>query len=137
MDAYDTPRAVERYRRAFEKLTASGSLSASGEVQCEKLRAKLKISEELHERLMSELETPEEEATLELALAWRGERVVECALIHRGDFSLEHIEVVALSTRFGALQRFEWVDLDPGDRQICELKLLPEFSGDASGARDD
>ena len=125
-DALDAPAAVEKYRRAFDKLAADGSLNERGAQQCKKLRAKLKISEEIHERFLSELTSEEAEEDLEisLALSWSSGHLAEVAVIHRGDFTFDQLEVSLLSTFQKGMVRERMTDLDPDERHLFEAPLF-------------
>ena len=131
----DTPRAVERYRRALDKLVVDGALNERAAIQCEKLRAKLHISEELHERLLEAYAAPtEEEIELGLAFAWRGESQLEVALLHRGDFTFERVEVTLFSTHHHQLIRSEVIDLDPDEREVFALDVISDEGAPPDGS---
>ena len=125
-DALDASAAVEKYRRAFEKLTADGSLNERSAQQCKKLRAKLKISEEIHERLLSELTSEEakEDLELSLALSWSSGHLARVAVIHRGDFTFDQLEVSLLSTFQKGMVRERITDLDPDERHLFDAPLF-------------
>ena len=125
-DTLDTPESVEKYQRAFEKLTVDGALNERGAQQCKKLRAKLKISEALHERMLSSLTDDSEEETLELSLAlsWSSGHQAEIAVIHRGDFTFEQLEISVLSTLQSGMLRERISDLDPDERHVFAAALF-------------
>lgn len=127
----DQPDAIERYRRAFERLLVEGTLSERAEKQCEKLRAKLNISEAFHARLLGELE-PEEEVDLPVAVAlsWIEGKQAHAAILHRGDFTFERIEVAVLTTRLKTLFRHHGTDLDPDERLTFQFPLTEAEAGD-------
>ena len=124
---YDQPQSTERYRRAFEKLLTEGVLSDRAAQQCQKLRAKLHISEEFHEHLLSAYRsTPIEEPTLSLAISWSGEPKIKLAIIHQGDFTFERIEATLFSTHNHKLQRRDLVDFDPDDHWSFDVELIDQ-----------
>ena len=127
LSVLDLPSSIERYRRAFDKLVVDGFLSERAEKQCQKLRTKLKISEAFHERLLAELE-PEEPETLALSLAMTlqedGEALL--AILHRGDFTFERVEITVLSTRLKRLYREEGGELEPDEQYQFKVSLVDD-----------
>ena len=119
---------IRPYRRAFEKLLTEGVLSDRAAQQCQKLRAKLHISEEFHEHLLSAYRsTPIEEPTLSLAISWSGEPKIKIAILHQGDFTFERIEATLFSTHNHKLQRRDLVDFDPDDHWSFDVELRPDI----------
>ena len=125
LNSYDLPEALERYQRAFDKLTANGTLSEKGAHQCTKLREKLNISDAFHEKMLATLisEDEEEESELTIAISWMGEPNTQIALIHKGDFTFEQVELGILSTLTRTIYRERLEDVDPDDRQLFTAPL--------------
>lgn len=135
---YDQPQSIERYRRAFEKLITDGALSDRAAKQCQKLRAKLNISEEFHDHLLSAYSAPPpEESALILALSWSGDPKIELAILHQGDFTFERVEVTLFSTHTQKLLRRDRVDLDPDDHWIFTADLVELSASERESSSSD
>jgi formylglycine-generating enzyme len=126
LDGHDRPEAILKYQRAFEKLTTGEGLSEKGAKQCAKLREKLLISDAYHEQLLATLEGTEEDdpPILALAISWSSGHCADVAIIHRGDFTFEHIEISVLSTLTKKIHREKIEDLDPDDRRLFQVPLF-------------
>ncbi len=128
LELYDQAKAVQKYERAFEKLTSDGVLSEKGAQQCLKLREKLFISDSVHERLMEALNGSDDNQDLQvsLAISWASGNCVDVALIHKGDFTFEQVEITVLSTLNQRITRERLEDLDPDERHVFQAELYEE-----------
>jgi formylglycine-generating enzyme len=129
----DTPEAIKRYRKAFYKLIDHGALSESAIKQCAKLRERLQVSQEVHQQLLVEsgLTHKEEIISLELACKLDGD-VLSIALIYLGEFTLEHLEVTALSISTYRTLRFQLTDLEPGAYELLDCSTLTHTEKEGS-----
>ncbi|MAD60652.1 MAG: hypothetical protein CMH49_03935, partial [Myxococcales bacterium] len=127
LELYDQAKAVQKYERAFEKLTISGVLSEKGAQQCLKLREKLLITDRVHERLMEVLngvDDDEDEALqVSLALSWASGNCLDTALIHKGDFTFEKVEITLLSTLNQSIVREYLEEFEPDERHLFQTNL--------------
>ena len=127
LELYDQAKAVQKYERAFEKLTISGVLSEKGAQQCLKLREKLLITDRVHERLMEALngvDDDESEALqVSLALSWASGNSLDIALIHKGDFTFEKVEITLLSTLNQSIVREYLEGFEPDERHLFQTNL--------------
>ena len=127
----DTPEAIKRYSKAFYKLIDHGALSESAVKQCAKLRERLQVSQEVHQRLLIEsgLTQIEDTSALEFACKLDGD-VLSIALIYHGEFTLERLEVIVLSVNTYRTLRFKLTDLEPGAYELLDCSTLTHNSID-------
>lgn len=127
----------ERYLKALTRLTEgrNGPLDERAEQQAERLRERFGVSEAEHSSLLAELlglsvtpEEPLEPPPLELALKLHEEPAgvftLSCALIHRGDFSFERLELSVYGVQSGGARRLLIEGLEPDERAVVSTPLL-------------
>jgi len=133
----------ERYLKALARLTEGrqGALDERVEQQAERLRARFAVSEPEHAALLAELlgltpevEEPAEPPPLELALKLTeeptGGLTLSCALIHRGDFSFERLEVSLYGVLSGGARRLLIEGLEPDERSVISAPLIAHSGAD-------
>jgi len=137
----------EKYLKALERLTEGkrGALDEKAELQAERLRERFGVSEAEHQGLLAarlglslEPEEEQEPPPLELALKLSEEAqetlTLSCAVIHRGDFSFERLELSVFGLCSGGVHRLLIEGLEPDERAVVTAPLIAQLD-EQSGSR--
>lgn len=130
----------EKYLKALARLTEGkqGTLDERTLQQAERLRDRFAVSEVQHQALLADLlgltpqkkEEEREPPPLELALKLHKDEadmfVLSCALIHRGDFSFERLEISIYGIQSATTHRLLIEGLEPDERAVISAPLLAE-----------